>query len=87
MRNLRDGLPRRPRDADRFGLELRRNERRLRGGLDNFDFMNTSIMTGEGWEVSTKTGQGQLDEMADQVDQLTPPPYDTRRIRKASNGG
>jgi hypothetical protein len=32
------------------------NERRLRAGLDNF-FMDTSIMTGEGWEVSTKTGQ------------------------------
>jgi len=48
-------LSRGPRDADRLGLELRVNDRRLRVGLDNF-FRNTSIMTGEGWEVSTKTG-------------------------------
>ena len=32
------------------------NDRRLGAGLDNF-FMDTSIMTGEGWEVSTKSGQ------------------------------
>ena len=32
------------------------NVRRVRGGLDDF-FMDTSIMTGEGWEVSTKSGQ------------------------------
>jgi len=34
------------------------NTRRFRAGLDNF-FMNTSSMTGERWEVSTKSGRVQ----------------------------
>ena len=34
------------------------NDLRLRAALDDF-FMNTSIMTRKGWEVSTESGQAQ----------------------------
>jgi hypothetical protein len=32
------------------------NERRWRAGVDDF-YMDTFIMTGEGWEVPTESGQ------------------------------